>query len=311
MKPLEKTIGPARLLLLAIFVLLSVMPVHGQSADSWDPVTMDPPPGALAPPPSSVSFKFASSGSLINATMYLAGGPGPHATVVLLHGWPGNERNLDLAQALRRAGYHVLTMNYRGAWGSGGVYSYRHAVEDALAALVFLRSAEARDKYGVDAGRLLLCGHSVGGYVALQAGASDPSVRAVAAIAPMNENQRAAALRVPATRDALFARFKASTDVDSGPLRVESLDAMVDHVPGYDFLDELKAWHDRPVLLVASTRDATLPIAEHHQPIEHALRTAGVKEIETVIFDDDHVFSAHRIGLTRTVVEWFRKTVAP
>ncbi len=311
MKPLEKSIGPGRLLLVALFALLRVMTVQAQAADSWDPVTMDPPPGALAPPPSSVSFKFASSGSLINVTMYLAAGAGPHATVVLLHGWPGNERNLDLAQALRRAGYHVFTMNYRGAWGSGGVYSYRHAVEDALAALVFLRSAEARDKYGVDAGRLLLCGHSVGGYVALQAGASDSSVRAVAALAPMNENQRAEALRVPATKAELFAHFKASTEVDSGPLRVESLDAMVDHVPGYDFLHELKAWRGRPVLLVAGTRDAVLPLAEHHQPIEAALRTGGVKEMETVIFDDDHVFSAHRIGLTHTVMEWFKKTVAP
>jgi pimeloyl-ACP methyl ester carboxylesterase len=56
----------------------------------------------------------------MNALFYLAGGPGPHPTIVLLHGFPGNEQNLDLAQSIRRAGWNVLTLHYRGAWGSPG-----------------------------------------------------------------------------------------------------------------------------------------------------------------------------------------------
>jgi len=38
--------------------------------------------------------------------------------VVLLHGYPGNERNLDLAQARRRDGWDIVFFHYRGAWGS-------------------------------------------------------------------------------------------------------------------------------------------------------------------------------------------------
>ena len=50
--------------------------------------------------------------------------------VLLLHGFPGNERNLDLAQALRRAGWTVVFFHYRGAWGSGGDFSFAHVLED-------------------------------------------------------------------------------------------------------------------------------------------------------------------------------------
>ncbi|MDO8912512.1 MAG: hypothetical protein Q8N10_08825 [Phenylobacterium sp.] len=32
----------------------------------------------------------------------------------------GNEKNLDLAQAVRRAGWNAVTFNYRGSWGSPG-----------------------------------------------------------------------------------------------------------------------------------------------------------------------------------------------
>ena len=76
----------------------------------------------------------------MNALLFVAAGKGPHPTVILMHGLPGNERNLDLAQAIRRAGWDVLTFTYRGAWGSAGDFSISNAMEDTAAALDFARS---------------------------------------------------------------------------------------------------------------------------------------------------------------------------
>ena len=42
------------------------------------------------------------------SVIYIASGPGPHPTVLMLHGFPGNEKNLDLAYSFRRAGWNVL-----------------------------------------------------------------------------------------------------------------------------------------------------------------------------------------------------------
>ncbi|HEY0325753.1 MAG TPA: alpha/beta fold hydrolase, partial [Allosphingosinicella sp.] len=109
----------------------------------------------------------------MNALMLQAAGPGPHPTLLLLHGLPGNERNLDLAQAARRAGWNVLTFTYRGAWGSEGTFSIQHAVADTEAALGWLRSEEAARDYGVDRGRIVVAGHSMGGYMAAHVAASD------------------------------------------------------------------------------------------------------------------------------------------
>lgn len=281
------------------------------AADNYDPVTQDPRSIDATNPPATASFKIPSGGTTINATIYLANGAGPHATVLFLHGRPGNERNFDVAQALRRAGYHVLTMNHRGSWGSGGLYSFRNAVADAHAALAFLRSPEAGSRYRVDASRLLIFGHSLGGYVALQAAARDREVRGVAALAPVNMNHTVEALRSPEQRSAILQRYRPDIDPDSGPLRVESLEAMVAFDDGYDFLQELAGVPPRPVLLMAGKRDSVLPLAQHHEPIERALRTTGAKRVDVVIFDDDHAFSATRIALTRAVVDWCRKTVAP
>ena len=75
-------------------------------------------------PASMQSFQIPSHGALLNAFVYVAAGAGPHPVVVLLHGFPGNERNLDLAQDIRRAGWDVLYFDYRGSWGSPGDFSF-------------------------------------------------------------------------------------------------------------------------------------------------------------------------------------------
>jgi predicted alpha/beta-fold hydrolase len=59
-----------------------------------------------------------SGGVEINGVAYVAAGAGPHPVLVLFHGLPGNEKNLDLAQAVRRAGWTVVTLNYRGSWAA-------------------------------------------------------------------------------------------------------------------------------------------------------------------------------------------------
>jgi predicted alpha/beta-fold hydrolase len=61
-----------------------------------------------------VVLHVPSHGVAINGLACLPAGAGPHPVFILLHGLPGNEKNLDLAQAVRRAGWIAVTFNYRG-----------------------------------------------------------------------------------------------------------------------------------------------------------------------------------------------------
>ena len=62
---------------------------------------------------------FDSDEVALLGVLHLPEGEGPHPVAVLLHGFPGNERNFDLAQSLRRAGYAALVFHYRGSWRRG------------------------------------------------------------------------------------------------------------------------------------------------------------------------------------------------
>src|ERR1700694_2402048 len=82
------------------------------------------PPADAAHPAKMTVLHIPSHGVLINGIAYQPAGAGLHPTLVICHGLPGNEKNLDLAQAVRRAGWNVITFNYRGSWGSPGGYPF-------------------------------------------------------------------------------------------------------------------------------------------------------------------------------------------
>ncbi|MER3469210.1 MAG: hypothetical protein C4314_04495, partial [Thermoflexus sp.] len=83
---------------------------------------------------------FESEGERLLGRFYRADGEGPHPTLVMAHGIAGVELNLDLADALRDAGWNVLTFHYRGCWGSSGIYRVRTLKADVAAAVAWALS---------------------------------------------------------------------------------------------------------------------------------------------------------------------------
>ena len=127
-----------------------------------------------------------SGGGMLNGVAYLAAGAGPHPTLLIMHGLPGNEKNLDLAQAVRRAGWNAVTFNYRGSWGSPGHYSFAGNLVDGAAVLAYLRDPKHAAKLDVDTSCIALAGHSTGGWVAAMTAEHDPKLMGTALISAAN-----------------------------------------------------------------------------------------------------------------------------
>ena len=144
-------------------------------------ITTDPAPDK-ANPATIETFQIPSHGSMLNAFAYIAEGPGPHPVVILLHGFPGNEKNLDLAQAIRRDGWDVVYFDYRGSWGSPGDFSFSHSIEDTQSAIAYLRDAANAKKLRSDPAYIVLIGHSMGGFMARYVGAQDADIKFVGLI---------------------------------------------------------------------------------------------------------------------------------
>jgi pimeloyl-ACP methyl ester carboxylesterase len=69
-----------------------------------------------------------------------------------------------------------MTLNYRGSWGSPGVYRFTQNLEDADAVLAYLRDPSNATRLGIDTQRIAIAGHSMGGWVVAHTAAHDPAL---------------------------------------------------------------------------------------------------------------------------------------
>jgi pimeloyl-ACP methyl ester carboxylesterase len=267
-------------------------------------VTNDPAPDA-ANPARMDAFVIPSGEGAMNAVMYVAAGSGVHPTLLLLHGFPGNEQNLDLAQAARRAGWNVLTLHYRGSWGSPGIFSFTNAAEDAFNALLFLEEASTVAKYRIDTSAIVVAGHSMGGFTAAEAAAAEPRVAGLFLIDPWDPAQTVASLATPQGE----AGWKAEVAGDLPPLSGASYESLTAEIKGdaqkFDLGRKLVGYGRRPLTIIGADRG----IGAMARKVGADAQSANPNS-RLMVWPTDHSFSDKRIALADALVR-FLAGVAP
>lgn len=261
-----------------------------QRADAAVPARMD-------------AVRIPSGSDAMNAIAYTPGGSGPHPALILLHGLPGNEQNLDLAQAARRAGFVVLTLHYRGSWGSPGNFSFANAIEDGSAALAWLQAPAQATRFQIDTRRIVMAGHSVGGFVASRTVAEHPEVSGLLLIDAWNIGAMVPILQAPGGRDD-YERQQAGNVL---PLAGTSPVALADEILAtgarLDMLLDAPRLSGRPVLVIGAERAN----GARNRAIADAIVAAGGKCVTARTMPTDHGFNDHRIALISASLEWLQQ----
>lgn len=150
---------------------------------------------------------FYSRGVWCAATLHRPAGDSRESmpAILMVHGWGGIQDSLTVPfyEEFTRAGYVVMTFDYRGWGDSAGLprqtISARQRMWDADAALAFLKSQP-----GVDPARIVVWGSSFGGGHAVELAADHPELAGVIAQVPMLDGM-AAVQAVPPLRLMQFA----------------------------------------------------------------------------------------------------------
>ncbi|MFK7732775.1 MAG: alpha/beta hydrolase family protein, partial [Pseudomonadales bacterium] len=253
---------------------------NNRSAD-FDPVTMDTVDIDAENPPFIQELFIPSDGLTLSGFMLGANGAGPHPTVVLLHGYPGNEKNLDLAQSIRRSGFNVLFFHYRGAWGSQGKYSFATLSDDVANVLKFLRNSEPSLR--VDSNKLSIVGHSMGGFAALRSASLDKNVICVAGLAAANlgeyaERNEEQSMGFKTYTDQLVMLNEFSGD--------QALQEIATNASAFDVRNYGASLAGKSVLLIAGESDKVVPPAVQNRIVTAYKREPGMRLKHSVLPGD-------------------------
>jgi pimeloyl-ACP methyl ester carboxylesterase len=291
-----------RHLMIAMAAALSIGAMDARAAEPPAAVIMDPPQDKTHPA-GAIPFALPTHGVEINAVLYTAAGLGPHPTVVLLHGVPGNEANIDIARAIQRAGWDVLTLHYRGSWGSPGQYSFTHCREDGDAALAWLRDPAVVARYGLDTHRIVVVGHSMGGFVAgWLAGHDDGLAGAVLISAGRSFGNLPSGISRAAVVQIMEGNLENTQGMHTvGDATAEDLaDEVIRNNAAWDLAQYAPTLAKHPLLVITSDDGG----AKGNERIAAAVKSQPGGDVTLIHFATDHSYNDQRISLASAVVRW-------
>ena len=316
--------------LAACMVLALVVPVVLAGCGPGPDATPTPTPSGTGPF-FETEVSFQSEDSDLTGTIAVPDGVGPFPAVIVLAGSGPFDRNGDVdprvVEASQQAGQPVMALSstYRDiaqALSTAGMVTLRYdkrevgnstgeqgdfpepSVRDLRAAVAFLREHPS-----VDAQRIGLVGHSLGGLWALMMAAEDPDIAAVCTLAaparPYGEViveqiegllplQGASESDIAATVDqqrAVYAQLRSGElDPEAFPeptrSELEFVKAIMD-IAGGTYAKEIES----PALIVQGGKDLFTVVPSEAEALRDAYIEGGNEQVELVVFPDlDHVF---------------------
>ena len=235
---------------------------------------------------------------MLAGLIYRANGSEKHPTLLLLHGYPGNERNLDIAQVVRAHGWNVIYFDYRGSWGSQGKFSFKNCVEDVKNVVAFCNKYQ--DSLKIDTSNMVFFGHSMGGWICLKALQQLPQIKKGFALSTWN----------------IAGDFKRVMN------KKEMLDLAKNADVGgkYFVLNATLEEIFTPVIKEQAFYDLTndgaklagkqLVMLDEHQrnkPIADAIKNSNQASFDYEVWQTDHSFTNKRISLIKKVLAFLDK----
>ncbi|HEX9564937.1 MAG TPA: alpha/beta fold hydrolase [Gemmatimonadaceae bacterium] len=288
----------------------ALVPALALSAGAQQATGQVPEQRQIAVPSEPVSFTIGAD--TLRGRLYVTRAAMPLATLVLVPGFGGTTGDvLELGIRLAARDVNVLVFNNRGAQESQGTLTIANALDDAAAAIAWLRSPAVRTRLGADPSRIVLGGHSFGGTVAILHAARDTGVRRVLAIAGADHATYARRMREePGYREALLGRLSGARRPD-GPVTFDPgmvIEDLLANETRYAHPPLAPRFAGRAVLLVGGWEDQTCVVEREVIPFFRALRAVSGVDASIATYTDGHGFARSRAQLAEEVHAWLERT---
>jgi acetyl esterase/lipase len=164
-------------------------------------------------------------------------------------------------------------------------------------------------RFGIDPSRIVLGGHSMGGFAAAAHARRDAGLLGVLLLDAWNVGLEGDSL-AKVSGAALAARAAKDFDDLGNSLQGATPTGIAREIVAHRSEWNLRSWAPRlthrPLLVIGAAKAN----GDENHAIAEAVRSAG-GEVASITFDSDHAFQDHRIALAAEVVDWLRTLRAP
>jgi uncharacterized protein len=255
-----------------------------------------------------VIIDLKNNGTKLDAKIYLAEKSNKVPTVILLHGFPGNQSSpLGLAERLTNAGFNILVFNYQGSFSSEGNFSFDNCIENVNAGYNFLLNPENQHKFKIDTSKIVVCGYSFGGTIAIESAMYNDKIKNIISIA--NDDHSVSIKK--ATTDLGFRenyrQFVGKSFEPTGPFRGDLKALMeynIQNVDHYDLVKNAEKLKSKKVLFIVGWQDNTSLVEVNSLPLYRKLLQLNKENTSIRGFESDHRFSNVIDDITNTIIDW-------
>lgn len=252
---------------------------------------------------------LTSCGSDLLSIMYMPQGEGPHPTAILLHGFPGYDDPLDIAQALRRCGMNVLRIHYRGSWGVDGTFSFANCMEDVKAAIDYVTREDIVKAFNIDTENIFLIGHSMGGFMTLTC-CDDERIKAAVGISPYDFGLIGKVSHFDEEeKQEAFEMYETCTKPLNNTNAEILMKECMDNGDKWNLPGKAEVLANKKILIIASDKDAVSKKYLHHDMLSKEIKKYGKGNFTEVIASSDHSYSNKRVWVAEQVAEYLDKMI--
>lgn len=262
-----------------------------------------------------VDINIDQSGVLLKGKFYVAEGEGICPTVILLHGFPGNEMDvLGIGNKLSQSGINALTFNYSGTYQSQGFASFENQQKDIQAAFDFIYQPENINRHKIDTTLIYLGGWCHGGGMALAYAADHPEIMNIFSIAGNDFGEfMKEYIHNPEMKKLIDKMFDSIT-APKGPVRFEigatpkeMAEVGIEKMnPIFDIRKNAPILARKDILLICGWDDVQTTVDQFILPLYRALQKENAKNVKIIAFQDDHYFKNSREEVAQKVIEWIK-----
>ena len=254
-----------------------------------------------------IPTEFTVDGETLRGHFVTPPGEGPFPGIVKYHGLPGSPEQVSgAATHLAKAGFVVLTFDFRGFRDSEGIFTLRGQIEDAKNAITHLLEYDLT----IDTWSGIYAA-SWGAAVAICTLAEDQRINAVCLRAPVYDTLwfSESPMIQPAVESIVADDPTQIRGIEDPEIQKKVLNEMVEDSRVHNPMNEVSKISPRPLLIIHGTDDMGIPLAG----VKRLYELAGEPKDLVVVEGADHNLSnPHAYEITvNTIVEWFTKQWNP